>query len=80
MSTWVTVAVHFRFPDGSGEQRNVFVFIDDCGPDACRNCIHEVTGYTCDRDEDLELMQLVDGSVSVAKECETLEHVSVEPT
>ena len=38
--------------------------IDGCGPDACRdgNCADEVTCYTCDCDEDYELMLLVNGS------------------
>ena len=46
--------------------------IDDCGPDACRNgnCADEVNGYTCDCDEDHELMLLVNGSGCVAKECQ----------
>ena len=46
--------------------------IDACGPDACRNenCVDEVNGYTCDCDEDCELMLLVKGSVCVAEECE----------
>ena len=46
--------------------------IDDCGPDACRNenFVDEVNDYTCDCDEDYELMLLVNGSVCVAKECE----------
>ena len=45
--------------------------IADCGPDACRNgnCAEEVNGYTCDCDEDYELMLLENGSVCVAKEC-----------
>ena len=46
--------------------------IDDCGPDACRNenCVDEVNGYTCDCDEDHELMLQVDGPVCVANEYE----------
>ena len=41
--------------------------IDDCGPEACRNgnCVDEVNGYTCDCDEDHELMLLVNGPVCV---------------
>ena len=44
----------------------------DCGPDACGNgnCVDKVNGYTCDCDEDYELMLHVNGSVTVAKECE----------
>ena len=50
--------------------------IDDCGRNACRNenCVDEVKGYTCDFDEDHELMLQVNGSLCVAKE----EHGSVE--
>ena len=46
--------------------------IDDCGLDACRTCrcVDEVNGYTCDHDEDFELILLVNGSVFVAKDCE----------
>ena len=63
---------HFRFPDGSSEQGKVCGNIDDCGLGAWRNenCVDEVNGYTCDCDEDYELMLLVNGSVCVAKECE----------
>ena len=45
--------------------------IDDCGPHACRNgnCVDKVNGYTCDCDEDSELMLPVNGSVCVAEEC-----------
>ena len=45
--------------------------IDDCGLDACRNgnSVDEVNGYTCDCDEDFELMFQVNGSVRVVKEC-----------
>ena len=35
--------------------------IDDCG-----NCVDKVNGYTCDCDEDHELMLWVNGSVCVA--------------
>ena len=43
--------------------------IDDCGPDACRNCdcVNKVKGYTCDCDEDHELMLQVNGSACVAR-------------
>ena len=44
-----------------------------CGNiDACRNenCVDEVNGYTCDCDEDYELMLLLNGSVCVANERE----------
>ena len=43
--------------------------IDDCGPGTCRNenCVDEVKGYTCDCDEDSELMLQVNGSVCVVK-------------
>ena len=54
------------------------------GPDARRNenCVDEVNGYTCDCDEEHELVLQVNGSVGAAKECEifSLEHGSVEPT
>ena len=53
--------------------------IDDCGPRACgnENCFDEVNGYTCDCDEDYELMLLVNGSVWNVKF--SLEHGSVAP-
>ena len=46
--------------------------MDDCGPEASRNgnCVDEVNGYTCDCDEDHELILLVNGPVCVAKDCE----------
>ena len=44
--------------------------IDECGLNACRNCIcvDKVNCYTCDCDEDFELMLQVNGSVCVAKD------------
>ena len=57
--------------------------VDDCGLGASRNenCVDEVNGYTCDCDEDFELMLQVSGSVCVAKGGVkmSLEHGSVEP-
>ena len=43
--------------------------IDDCGLNACRtgNCVDKVNGYTCDCDEDRELMLQVNGSACVAR-------------
>ena len=43
-----------------------------CWAGACgnENCVDEVNGYTCDCDEDCELVLLVNGSVCVAKEYE----------
>ena len=63
---------HFRIPDGRSEQGEVCENIHDCGTDACRNanCVDEVNGYTCDCDENFELVLQVNGSVCVAKECE----------
>ena len=48
--------------------------VDDCGLGASRNenCVDEVNGYTCDCDEDFELMLQVSGSVCVAKGCENV--------
>ena len=45
--------------------------IDDCGPDACRteSCADEAKDYTCDCDEDCELMLLVHRPACLAKEC-----------
>ena len=38
--------------------------IDDCDLDACRtgDCVDKVNGYTCDCDEDHELMLQLNGS------------------
>ena len=43
--------------------------IDDCGLNACRtgDCVNKVNGYTCDCDEDHELMLQVNGSACVAR-------------
>ena len=43
--------------------------IDDCGLNACRtgDCVDKVNGYTCDCDEDHELMLQVTGSACVAR-------------
>ena len=57
--------------------------IDECGLNACRNgiCVDKVNGYTCDCDEDFELMLQVNGSVCVAKDSNfSRRHFSVEPT
>ena len=64
--------LHFRLPDGSSEQGKVCGNMDDGGRGTCtnENCVDEVICYTCDWDEDDELMLLVNGSVCVAKECE----------
>ena len=43
--------------------------IDDCGLNACRtgDCVNKVNGYTCDCDEDHELMLQVNGSACVTR-------------
>ena len=43
--------------------------IDDCGLNACRtgDCVDKVNGYTCDCDEDHELMLQVNGSACVTR-------------
>ena len=50
-------------------KEKVCEIIDDCGLNACRtgDSIDKVNGYTCDCDEDHELMLQVNGSVCVAR-------------
>ena len=54
--------------------------IDDCELDACRtgDCVDKVNGYTCDGDEDHELMLQINGSACVACENFLLQRVQIE--
>ena len=49
-------------------KEKVCEIIDDCGLNACRtgDCVNKVNGYTCDCDDDHELLQ-VNGSACVAR-------------
>ena len=51
-------------------KEKVCEIIDDCGLiNACRtgDCVDKVNGYTCDCDEDHELMLQINGSACVAR-------------
>ena len=56
--------------------------IDDCGLNACRtgDCVDKVNGYTCDCDEDHELMLQLNGSACVARNVKNflLQRVQIE--
>ena len=69
MSTLITVATTFLISRGSSEQGKVCEIINDCELNACRtgDCVDKVNGYTCDCDEDHELMLQVNGSTCVVR-------------
>ena len=58
---------HFQTEVVSKEK--VSGIIDDCELHACRtgDCVDKVNGYTCDCDEDRELMLQLNGSACVAR-------------
>ena len=63
MSTQITVATTVV------SNGKVCEIIDDCDLNACKtgDCVDKVNGYTCDYDEDHELMLQLNGSACVAR-------------